>query len=169
MSDDRILLLNFRLVLQQTFGATGEVVFGYTKPKNIRPPLKFKIDFFVELVSGILPWQAFVASKNSGEQRYRIESGLICFLWFLCEIFVQNDPGPLRVQKFLYVWAFWTVGTIGTLQARTERSWVKLNGQLFFPPKFTQGIKKNNIRAANYWAYFPKIFSNVLQDCVRTK
>ena len=51
------------------------------------------------------------------------------------------------MQKFLYVWVFWTVGTIGTLQSRTERSWVKLNGRLLFPPKFTQGIKESYLRA----------------------
>ena len=53
------------------------------------------------------------------------------------------------MQKFLYVWVFWTVGTIGTLQSRTERSWVKLNGRLLLPPKFTQGIKESYLRAVS--------------------
>ena len=77
---------------------------------------------------------------------------------------ILNYPGPLRVQKFLYVWAFWTVGTIGTLQARTERSWVKLNGQLLFPPKFTQGIKKKQYKGSKLLGVFPQTFCRIVSE-----
>ena len=80
-----------------------------------------------------------------------------------CGSFIVTCGWILYIYIIIYiymVWAFWIVGTIGTLEARTQRSWVKLNGRLLFPPKFTQGIKKSYIRAANCWAYCPKIFSN---------